>query len=645
MNKRILSGLVALSICAGLGTMVSNAAKLGDVNNDNNIDIEDAVAVINNVNGVTPLTKSQEKFADVDGSGRIDIEDAVKIIANINGVTPLPDVDISSVIDDEPTKSEDSSEPDELDHTYANQEKADYIAKCYYNTLGTYFTIEQDDNGRSVNDIIIQDFKNAVSVEGIKAGKTYIAKGDKELAADRSVYNITDYNGTVFVEFDISLPEPYFPFYVRWVSPDGVMGQYPPTVEKKYDPVAAAKQKAANDKAKEFYGYAEEYIVDQETMGRKDKEVVDDGDFGKASSLKGLVLGSDPQGEGDKYLNESNDDYDGSVFIGFQQINEYGDEDFFIQYMDVDGTIGQYPTPPAYEYSPIISFGTFWEPTAKDISTKLTVTGDMVKDANNRSSFFLNRLCEYIAQEETQGRSLATQIKDGDFAAITSERGLKLSTSPEAKGDKFIAGGVSIFDKYTMRGKVYVAFEKNDDGDYDFFLQYADKDGAVGQCPTPPEFEDRSEVKFGKFWNPSAESIARERPLTPAMVKDANSMAKIYYNEAMEYISDAEYEGRQADDVFTDGDFKEANSQSGLKFAGAHTAKGDLYFCNMVFSRKFDKYTERCTVYFGKSEDTGYDEWPYFVQWITKDGAIGQYPSPISYEDNTKATFGTFYKK
>lgn len=58
---------------------------LGDVNNDSAIDIEDAVAIIQHINGVTPLTADEESRADVSRDSNIDIDDAVMIISYING--------------------------------------------------------------------------------------------------------------------------------------------------------------------------------------------------------------------------------------------------------------------------------------------------------------------------------------------------------------------------------------------------------------------------------------------------------------------------------------------------------------------------------------------------------------------------------
>lgn len=98
MLKKILSGAAALTIAASCMAVTSSAFKLGDVNNDTNIDIEDAVAVINHVNGLASLTEEQEKYADVNSSKNIDIEDAVLIINHINGLSALPDTEVE--IDD-----------------------------------------------------------------------------------------------------------------------------------------------------------------------------------------------------------------------------------------------------------------------------------------------------------------------------------------------------------------------------------------------------------------------------------------------------------------------------------------------------------------------------------------------------------------
>ena len=59
------------------------------MNNDGNIDVEDAVRVINHVNGMTALTDDETARADIDGNSNIDIEDAVAIISHVNGVKAI----------------------------------------------------------------------------------------------------------------------------------------------------------------------------------------------------------------------------------------------------------------------------------------------------------------------------------------------------------------------------------------------------------------------------------------------------------------------------------------------------------------------------------------------------------------------------
>lgn len=65
----------------------------GDVSGDEKIDIDDAITVINSVNGVKAIEDNYDRkvanVADDDSSGSIDIEDAVAIINHINGISPL----------------------------------------------------------------------------------------------------------------------------------------------------------------------------------------------------------------------------------------------------------------------------------------------------------------------------------------------------------------------------------------------------------------------------------------------------------------------------------------------------------------------------------------------------------------------------
>lgn len=61
----------------------------GDVNNDKEVDIEDAQMVLNYVRGGKILTEEERFFADVNNDEKIDIADAVAIINHINAVCPI----------------------------------------------------------------------------------------------------------------------------------------------------------------------------------------------------------------------------------------------------------------------------------------------------------------------------------------------------------------------------------------------------------------------------------------------------------------------------------------------------------------------------------------------------------------------------
>lgn len=66
-----------------------NNVKLGDVNFDGNIDIQDAAAVISHINGVKVLSDKALKAANVYKDDAIDIADVSRIIGYVNGVNQL----------------------------------------------------------------------------------------------------------------------------------------------------------------------------------------------------------------------------------------------------------------------------------------------------------------------------------------------------------------------------------------------------------------------------------------------------------------------------------------------------------------------------------------------------------------------------
>lgn len=57
----------------------------GDVNNDGNIDLVDALCVLKNYNGVMEFTDEEKTAADVDRNGTVDLVDALRIMKYYNG--------------------------------------------------------------------------------------------------------------------------------------------------------------------------------------------------------------------------------------------------------------------------------------------------------------------------------------------------------------------------------------------------------------------------------------------------------------------------------------------------------------------------------------------------------------------------------
>lgn len=85
----------------------------GDINGDKLIDIEDAVGVINYINGVKPLFKNQLDAADLNKSDTVDIEDVVILINYINGLC-----DITGKSNGTEPKEEEDPKPTNTDVKY-----------------------------------------------------------------------------------------------------------------------------------------------------------------------------------------------------------------------------------------------------------------------------------------------------------------------------------------------------------------------------------------------------------------------------------------------------------------------------------------------------------------------------------------------
>lgn len=75
----------------GTFTLLDDVFKVGDVNCDHKIDIEDVNIITNHVNGVNPIDDKYFWLADVNGDNKADTEDISFIMNEINGVMPLED--------------------------------------------------------------------------------------------------------------------------------------------------------------------------------------------------------------------------------------------------------------------------------------------------------------------------------------------------------------------------------------------------------------------------------------------------------------------------------------------------------------------------------------------------------------------------
>ena len=79
-------GLKTLTTTFGEATVI-----FGDVNGDQEVDVNDAILVYAYVNGKAEFTEDQLNAADVNGDGEVDVNDAILVYAYVNGkITKFP---------------------------------------------------------------------------------------------------------------------------------------------------------------------------------------------------------------------------------------------------------------------------------------------------------------------------------------------------------------------------------------------------------------------------------------------------------------------------------------------------------------------------------------------------------------------------
>lgn len=85
-DEKLLNGTGAVyTVTLAEDTPSPSGQKLGDVNNDGNIDREDAFCILQYYNAAKQLTDNEKTAADVDKNGEVDLIDALKIMKYYNG--------------------------------------------------------------------------------------------------------------------------------------------------------------------------------------------------------------------------------------------------------------------------------------------------------------------------------------------------------------------------------------------------------------------------------------------------------------------------------------------------------------------------------------------------------------------------------
>ncbi len=143
--------------------------------------------------------------------------------------------------------------------------------------------------------------------------------------------------------------------------------------------------------------------------------------------------------------------------------------------------------------------------------------------------------------------------------------------------------------------------------------------------------------KNAEHENMSVEEIRRDSE-DLSRLDEMNAAAKVAFNAAAEYITDCECCGISMNEVFENGSFKQADSETGLLLGDNSVgADGDKALAKALKSCEFtDGF-----VFVGRTEINGEDT--FFVQYRAQEGGyIGQYPSRITAERAERAEWGTY---
>lgn len=127
-------------------------------------------------------------------------------------------------------------------------------------------------------------------------------------------------------------------------------------------------------------------------------------------------------------------------------------------------------------------------------------TNTYTVSSNTNAKTAYNAAAVYLADREVEGVSFEEVMKNGEFRDAEGDETLGLSLSltkaPDKKGDAFLFN--SMHDIGITTGFVYLGVinYKN----MEFFIQYIDENGHIGQYPHPINNSDSGKVVFGTYY-------------------------------------------------------------------------------------------------------------------------------------------------
>ncbi len=119
-----------------------------------------------------------------------------------------------------------------------------------------------------------------------------------------------------------------------------------------------------------------------------------------------------------------------------------------------------------------------------------SLTKNSLKTANGRAKLLFNAAAEYAADRETEGYSFDGygEYYVGDNVSSKSELGSTFG---------------SLMSEENAEGTIYVGYMETGNSYAQFFVQWRDKNGAIGQYPDPiPDVQSVGEVEWGEHYEP-----------------------------------------------------------------------------------------------------------------------------------------------